>query len=117
MKRYLHVIFLFVPIISFGQVIQSYSLDQAVSESELVVEGQVLSSQTYMTVEGEIKTEYEFEIYKVLKGDPDNARIQFSSFGGVYGDYAMTVCPSFHPQYGQYGVLMLREGQEASISG
>lgn len=98
------------PLVVIGQTSSQYTVDQAVKESDVVYEGEIRGSRAYTCDNGWVMTEYDFFVFASLKGEiPDNRIIQFTTFGGVDGDYAMETCPSFLPQLDDYGILLLRQ--------
>ncbi len=95
-------------------VIKSYSkfipvsLEEKITLSELIIEGEVLSEESYFNEsETMIFTDYNIKIYKIFKGQTSREIIKLVTIGGQLGDRRITICPDESMEIGQYGIFFL----------
>lgn len=86
----------------------SYSVDDLVRESDVLVEAEIIDLNSYFGQDGLIYTEYTLNVYNLFKGEIDQETISFHSVGGVVGDEGLMVCPALHCAVGQTGVFGVR---------
>lgn len=113
MKRFWVFVVLLIAVLEVqGQFSLRLSLEERCTQSDVIVEGFVVHKDTYTSVTGDIYTRYFFQVTNQLKGEEPYTLIEYSSLGGVHGDFAQTVCPSFHLNLGDKGVVFLRSASE-----
>lgn len=98
----------------FGQ--QLLSLEQRMSNAELVIEGKVIKQTTFLEKD-EIYTRNEVEVYKIFKGNYSGKYIFIITQGGVYGENARFCDHCLQFSIGTSGVFLatekaIRFGQE-----
>lgn len=81
-------------------------LKTQISNSDLIIEGKVLSKESYFGDNGNIFTKNKVEVYKVFKGSP-NQIVDVITSGGVVGLKAETVSTSPPLNIGDIGIFML----------
>lgn len=92
-------------------MLREVSLEKQIENSSLVVEGEVVSKQSYWNESnGLIYTANTVEVYKVFKGEPV-ATIDVITLGGTVGLRALIVNPSLKLYNGDTGVFILRNSK------
>lgn len=115
MKRFSPLILLFVLLFALlhaGQVksstVHKLSLEEVVSNSELVFEGRVISKETSLSPTTDNPfTYFTFEIIDVIKGSYPNGIIELGFMGGPKGDYFMKVSDMRMPEMGERGIYFV----------
>lgn len=107
---------LFFASLSFSAIsqcmIEHYSLEKRVTESDLVVEGRILEGKSYFKKNSHfIYTVYQLELYRVFKGKVSASTIEVITEGGRIDLEMMTAHPSFQVTYGLTGVFFLKNTQ------
>ena len=83
------------------------SLDNRKNNSDLIVEGKVISKKSFWNTERKmIYTSNTIEVYKVFKGNLINTNIEVLSMGGIVGMDKIVVEPSLELEIGEIGILM-----------
>ena len=108
-KKYLIFISLFLSLLSHSQnMLYHISMSEKVSNSELIVEGKVISKETYKSSDDKhIFTVNSIEILKIFKGNKSQRKIDVITKGGSYGDRSEVVNPSLQLHVGEIGTFML----------
>tara|TARA_R110002049_G_scaffold70608_3_gene182352 strand:+ start:2937 stop:4808 length:1872 start_codon:yes stop_codon:yes gene_type:complete len=88
-------------------MLKEVSLKKQIDNSSLVVEGEVVSKQSYWdTDKKNIYTSNTIKVYKVFKGE-QIANIEVITIGGTVGSEALIVSPSLKLKKGDIGVFAL----------
>ena len=81
-------------------------LEQRVIESNLVVEGKVLSKQSYWDAGHKmIYTSNTIEVYKIFKGSLSASTIELLTEGGTVGNYLQKFDPSLNLEIDEVGIF------------
>ncbi len=83
------------------------SVDEMVSQCQLVFEGHVLASEARLKDNGQIHTLVTFEITEIIKGEYPDHTITLSFLGGTVGDISMGVSDMEFPQDGERGIYFV----------
>lgn len=95
------------PSLAVSQCMQiPVGLSERVSESTLIIEGQVLSQSTHWDDRYQfINTHNTIEVFKIFKGDTSQALVELITMGGTLEDEAMRVHPALQLRVGDVGVF------------
>lgn len=91
------------------------AFQEQLSAANNIIEGKVVAQQTFIGQDGNIYTSNSIDVYRVLKGTSD-ITMNVVTEGGVFGDLMQVVTPSAQMQTGDYGLLVLEEDAQRSIS-
>jgi len=80
-----------------------------------IIEGKVVSQQSFIGMDGNIYTSNGIDVYRVFKGDVGFA-LDVVTEGGVVGELMQIVTPSAQMQVGDYGVLVLADDSQRSLT-
>lgn len=112
--RYPHILLLLTFLVfnfslSAQCLVQSSSLEDRLSEGDLVVEGKVMSQFSFFGKEERlIYTAHQIEVYKVFKGNIERSSVEIVTTGGVVGDRMLEVNPSLKLTIGQTGLFLFK---------
>ncbi|MEI6764605.1 MAG: T9SS type A sorting domain-containing protein [Bacteroidota bacterium] len=91
------------------------SLQQRINNSSIVIEGRVVSKQSFWNVQKTmIFTQYDVTVYKYFKGSTDNLNITLLAEGGQVGDELITLVPNIDLAVGDVGIFDLTENNLVS---
>lgn len=86
------------------------SLQDKTQISQYIVEGQVLSQESFWDSEhNQILTAYELLVYKSFKAELPSDHIWIITDGGTVGDDMHKVFPEFHTKTGDLGLFFIKE--------
>ena len=111
---------LLMPFVHFGQDgdMHPISLQERISESDLIIEGAVLSKNSYWDAKHQlIYTIHDVEVYKILKGDTNKSSIQVAIKGGVVDGVMLSVSNTVKIREGDNGVFVLKNFGKSLASG
>jgi PKD repeat protein len=90
-------------------VLDYYSLEKKVYISDLVIEGKVISQQSYWDAQKRnIYTLNRIKVFKALNGIAVNQEIELITDGGSVGFTRHQASPSLHIEIGEEGVFLLK---------
>ena len=90
-------------------LLREVSLSKKISTSNLLVEGKVISKQSFWDAEKEhIYTSHKIEVYKIFKGNLNASTIEILTKGGTVGLHAEKVHPSLQLQNKNVGLFFLK---------
>ena len=90
-------------------LLREVSLSKKISTSNLLVEGKVISKQSFWDAEKEhIYTSHKIEVYKIFKGNLNVSTIEILTKGGTVGLHAEKVHPSLQLQNKNVGLFFLK---------
>ena len=109
-KISLSLLGLLVAHLTFAQcVIEPWSLEKRLNKSSLVIEGEVISKQSYWDNQHHnIYTVNDIKVYKVFKGSVTSDVIQVVTLGGTVGLKNHTVTPSLQFEGNDIGIFLLK---------
>lgn len=94
--------------------IEAVTVEEALKGSELVIEGQVIKSETRVSEATEmIQTFVTIEVLEVIKGSYSEKTIVLPFLGGQYGDRVMEVGEMEYPNIGEQGIYFIETLQRA----
>ena len=109
-------IFLIIGQFSFAQFIP-ISMEQKVQSSDLIVEGKVISQETFKSEDGYIFTRNRIKPEKVLKGDIGETReLEIITRGGELDGVVETWSHFLTLEVGHYGVFFLKRDKKSGNS-
>ncbi|WP_250433779.1 matrixin family metalloprotease [Hanstruepera flava] len=92
-----------------GALMEPVSLSQRVTESTLVIEGEVINSQGYWDVNNKnIYTVYTINVYTNMKGN-SSTTVKIVTLGGQVGDAIQVTSSEANLQVGTIGTFFLKE--------
>jgi hypothetical protein len=91
------------------------AVEQQLNSSNKIIEGKVVSQQTFAGTDGNIYTSNSIDVYRVFKGEV-GFNLDIVTEGGVIGDLMQVVTPSAQMQVGDYGVLVLADDAQRSLA-
>jgi hypothetical protein len=93
--------------ISAQCMLRPISLDERIANSAVIIEGEVRSSEAFLSAPGVIKTKHLIEVYTVYKGNVSSNTLALVTPGGYLGNEFHTVTPSLTLQSGASGIFFL----------
>ncbi|MBL4668339.1 MAG: hypothetical protein JKY30_03655, partial [Flavobacteriales bacterium] len=94
---------------SFSQALKKINLNTKVTQSQVIVEGKVISKESFWDANHyNIYTANKIEVYKVFKGSLTTSIIEIITPGGTVGLQRDVVEPSLSLSYNETGIFMLR---------
>ncbi|WP_203256145.1 T9SS type A sorting domain-containing protein [Hyunsoonleella ulvae] len=106
------VLFGCMSLLSQSMMIEA-SLDKQVRNSDLIIEGKVISQKSYWNENRTyIYTSNIVEVYKVFKGKSTTDTIEVITSGGTVGNDALVVSPSLKLNLSEMGLYMLKSFNE-----
>ncbi len=113
-KFYLLFIILGLSFSAFSQcMVEHYSLEKRITESDMVVEGRILEGKSHYKKNSRfIYTVYQLEVYRIFKGALTTKTIEIMTEGGRIDLEMMTAHPSFQVTQGLTGVFFLKNSYE-----
>ncbi|WP_168796618.1 T9SS type A sorting domain-containing protein [Cognatitamlana onchidii] len=90
-------------------------MQRQVENSELIVEGEVVSKESFIGTDNNIYTVNRVEVFKVFKGDKRN-QIEIITAGGNVGSRFQMVTHALDLQVGQIGLFNLKKITKSGVS-
>ncbi|MCF8464807.1 MAG: T9SS type A sorting domain-containing protein [Flavobacteriales bacterium] len=91
------------------------AVEQQLNSSNKIIEGKIVSQQTFAAADGNIYTSNSIDVYRVFKGEV-GFNIDVVTEGGVLGDWMQVVTPSAQMHVGEYGVLVVNDDLNRSLT-
>lgn len=113
------IFFLTITLSTAQHDITGLSLKEHVLQSDLIVEGEIVSQQSYIDdTDGNIYTVNIIKPYKIFQGDTSNETVEVITPGGVVGLKALEVSHSLNFELGDIGTFMLKKNnKDLNLSG
>lgn len=109
LTHFIYLCFLFFPLTGYSSMYENLTIEEVISDSELVFEGKVINLE-YKTPpdRNRIYTFVTFEVNDVIKGDYIDKTIEIRYPGGKEGDQVASVTDMVIPQVGEEGIYFIK---------
>jgi len=117
-KLFLFSLTIFI-LCSYGELFGQYiplSIDYKIDKSELIVEGKILSTKSFIGNDNEVYTENIIEVEKIHKGDLREEKIAIITMGGIIDGRTVSWSHLLNLSLSQYGVFFINPSERPKPS-